>query len=170
MAIDPIISNASAATRHYISARSVIIGGVTEDGQYFHTGSGTCVSIGKRFFIATAAHVVMSQSNGNIFVVNGKEAHAINCNVVIGMGYRGGKEQDIVDIAWLEVDATQLPLKSFINVTQLKPDTVHVPDDWLLIHGYPQEWQTKEGEGELAADSITHSTTTIESDELAYYL
>ncbi len=64
-------------------------------------GSGTCVRIGGRFFVATAAHLVSKFPSLRYAVLTPSTTNEVLR--VRGGGRRGGGLRDEVDVAWLEL-------------------------------------------------------------------
>lgn len=64
-------------------------------------GSGTCIRIGGRYFIATAAHVIMGRRFSQHFVLTPKLS---NWSLrIVGGNVRGGGQGEYLDIGWLEL-------------------------------------------------------------------
>lgn len=100
-------------------------------------GSGTCVRIGGRFFIATAAHVIMDRPFNQHFVLTPKLS---NWSLrIVGGNVRGGRQNDYLDIGWLELHgrAAALAERSWLDVARLR--THCVGDEDLVVFGSPQQ-------------------------------
>ncbi len=129
-------------------------------------GSGTCISVGDRYFVATAAHVLEGCRNDQIFLMPGsKEPLPKQWIPIIGRGERGGGSNDPVDIAWLEVDphAISALQKVFCPLSRLLSGVFHVPDDWIFFIGYPiaQVPQELFKERKLRVQPVGYYTETL---------
>lgn len=105
-------------------------------------GSGTCVTIGGRFFVATAAHVIEDYANADIFIVHTRTPKPAEQRVpIIGRGLRGGKSVDPVDVAFLEISGESATTigKTFVPLERLEPFCPDLPRDLALVYGYPSE-------------------------------
>lgn len=99
-------------------------------------GSGTCVRIGGRYFIATAAHVIMGRRFNQNFVLTPKLS---NWSLrIVGGNVRGGGQGEYLDIGWLELHgrAAALSERSWLDVARLR--THCVGDEDLVVFGSPQ--------------------------------
>ena len=65
-------------------------------------GSGTCVTIGGRFFVATAAHVILEHKKLGYAITS--ETTTDFVYFMKGAGLRGGRQGDDVDLGWLELN------------------------------------------------------------------
>lgn len=103
-------------------------------------GSGTCITIDNRFFIATAAHVINGCTLNQLFLVPGGNQRAPkHWTPLIGRGSRGGGDDDPYDVAWLEVAPSAVAdlKKEFVPLERLSVGINHAPDDWVFFVGYP---------------------------------
>jgi hypothetical protein len=66
-----------------------------------HAGSGTCVTIGGRFFVATAAHVILDHKKLGYAITS--ETATDFVYLMKGSGTRGGRPRDDIDLGWLEL-------------------------------------------------------------------
>src|SRR5262245_51611834 len=96
--LNGIQQEALKAARHAVRDRSVALVGFSET-EPKGIGTGTCISIDGRYFIATAAHVILPYPNERLLVVNPTQAPL----PIAGRGLRGGRDGDKDDIAWLEL-------------------------------------------------------------------
>jgi len=103
-------------------------------------GSGTCIQIASRYFIATAAHVIKGLELEQIFLVPGTLApRPKDWMPLLGRGGRGGELEHPIDVAWLEVAPAALPIlqKKFLPLDRLAPGIYHDQDDLVLFVGFP---------------------------------
>lgn len=104
-------------------------------------GSGTCITVGDRFFVATAAHVIEDYSNQELFIVHTRDPSNV-WTEIIGRGAKGGGRKDPEDVAFLELSreaATALG-KIFVEVSMLRTGVSDLgDDDNALVYGYPAE-------------------------------
>lgn len=99
-------------------------------------GSGTCIRIGGRYFIATAAHVIMGRRFNQHFLLT---TNLTNWSLrIVGGNVRGGGQADYLDIGWLELHdrAAALAERSWLDVARLR--THCVGDEDLVVFGSPQ--------------------------------
>jgi hypothetical protein len=95
--------NATDAIGHYMSRHSVAIW--QEDQQEgIYIGSGTCIEIAGRFFIATAAHNFKDIPRGGRIILFSAVPSSDTPIDVIGQNYGDYGADDTIDVAWLEVD------------------------------------------------------------------
>jgi len=103
-------------------------------------GSGTCIKIGSRYFIATAAHNLIGCTSGDVLLVHSKtpSSHKIN---ITKFGFIGGGKDDLLDVGFIELseDEVNKSGKRFIEFTQLEFGVHHKDDDLILVSGYPSE-------------------------------
>lgn len=105
-------------------------------------GSGTCVTIGGRFFVATAAHFIEDYANADLFIVHTRTPKPADQRVpIIGRGLRGGKVTDPVDVAFLEISGESAISigKKFVPLERLEPCCEDLPQDLAFVYGYPSE-------------------------------
>lgn len=88
-------------------------------------GSGTCVRIGDRYFIATAAHVICDAPINELCLVpeGGPTPHSRRV-ALLGMKWSGGGDYDDIDVGWIEVEpaaAKRMNGKTFITLDRVLP-------------------------------------------------
>lgn len=108
-------------------------------------GSGTCIQIGGRHFIATAAHLLDGVTLGQVGVIALGRPEGEHHNItprLVGWGRRGGGSSDAVDVAWLEIKPAAVPRllsewgRVFITLDRVSID--HVPADAaMMVFGAP---------------------------------
>lgn len=109
-------------------------------------GSGTCIRIGGRHLIATAAHVIRGYSLEDLWIVHRRHPSDTQLRL-IGRGCEGGGRNDPVDVGWLEIDPKSVSTmsKEFVSLEQLKPNCGHLGSGELAyLHGNPTERVSKE--------------------------
>lgn len=148
---------ASVAHQEYVSNRSVAIFIRPSEGQLL-IGSGTCVRLGERFFIATAAHNIPPAGTSGLDVVpmglGNQPALPI---VAVGSVLKRGTVN--VDVAYLEIEpsAARFSILSWVTGDQLavRPDNSHPSPH--LIQGYPAD-QVKNSDSprpQVESDGLT---------------
>ena len=161
--MDLDIQTAHEAVRLYLQQRSVSLVGF-RDHEPHELGSATCIQIAGRFFLATAAHVILAYPNEQLLIVHG----SVGPLPIINRGVRGGNENDVDDIAWLEVskDTAARTGKTFIPLSHLHIGLAHDPDLWTLMYGFPSKLvnRTKLVQQELGVTPLVYSTGTIPSE------
>jgi len=106
-----------------------------------NAGSGTCLRIGGRFFVATAAHVISPRPPNMHFVATPTtEDGALK---IINGGYRGGGKYDPVDVGWLELHgrAAAQAGRAFLDIARVR--TGCVGDEELVVLGAPVQQQER---------------------------
>ena len=118
----------------YLQRISVAIVGM-KNGRPESIGSGTCVEIGGRYFVATAEHVITPFSNMDLLIVSRLQGQHWTPSII-------GRGTDAeFDIGWLEIDSTiasQMD-RQFIPVSQFRPHCFHVGQDIAVVHGFPSQ-------------------------------
>lgn len=106
-----------------------------KDGEPYELGSGTCVKIGDRCFIATAAHVIDKYPNEALFLITQQEPQD-STPVIIGRG----SDPDL-DVAWLELQpGVERTLgRNFIAIDRMRLGVAHLEKDLVVVYGYPSE-------------------------------
>jgi hypothetical protein len=84
-------------------------------------GSGTCVRVGGRFFVATAAHVIGDYPDRPYAMIT--PASQGRTPRILRGGKRGGGPRDDLDIGWLELEphATSPMERHFLDLARLAP-------------------------------------------------
>jgi hypothetical protein len=133
-----LLGSQNLALVRHLDRRAVAIAGFHDD-KPSDLGSGTCITVGGRFFISTAAHVVQEFTNEELFVIHTRAPSNVRVPI-LRRGARGG-EADPEDVAFLELaaeEATKLG-KDFVEVSRLLPGISELPKDNVLVYGYPTE-------------------------------
>jgi hypothetical protein len=126
------------AIKHEIARYSVRIVTI-KNGTPEEVGSGTCVGIGQRYFILTAAHVIMGYDVNTLWIV-AKEGAMDRRVRPLGMGIRGGNKKEAMDVAYIEFDQAtlqQLRLEA-LPARRLSGRTI-VTDEFIALSGIPGE-------------------------------
>lgn len=130
------------------------------DGVPHDIGSGTCIEIAGRYFVATAHHVIASYADDELFLVLQHEAQDWT-PIILG---RGGDET--LDVAWLELPAEIVGAgidRRFIPHTRLLPDCGHVTDDVAVVHGFPRDLlEPQKGTRGLSVQPLCYGTSTLD--------
>jgi hypothetical protein len=108
-----LIEQYTGAMKEHLYRRSVVLLlGDPRDSTSPGTGSGTCVQIGGRYLIGTAAHN-LDDVNEAIQVGVAALGEIGKCSRqtprVVGWGRRGGGDFDRLDLAWLELEPRAMP-------------------------------------------------------------
>ena len=105
-------------------------------------GSGTCLRIGQRFFVATAAHVVCDVAARDIYIVHQK-SRSRDWTPIDRVGARGGGRGEAIDVGYLEISASTAQTMScdFLELSRLDlADTL--PTEAHFMFGFPAELRT----------------------------
>lgn len=135
-----IASHALTAARIYSDKRIIPI--VTyENEELVEIGSGVCIMLNERYYIATAGHIVNNaQIAGQEIRLVGQGDNPqlitefLNINLI---------DDDItgVDIGYIELNKSKFEKlnKDYIIIDSLLCDTPHRDNDLTLINGYPRD-------------------------------
>jgi hypothetical protein len=131
-------------------------------------GSGVCVRIGGRFFVATAAHVVPGAPATRYAVLTPVTGDGVLR--VIGAGSRGGRRHDRHDVAWLELHprAAADSGRKFLELERIAPYR-NGEGDQLWVVGSPAhdfDRGTRDGRDSYTANASAWPTRSA-SDGLA---
>ena len=128
--ISPAVSEAQEAIQAYVSARTVAV--TIGDDNRLDIGSATCVQLGGRFFLATAAHNLVDGSEIRVFAPKAQARFP-----VIGRSHPPRNSTD-PDVGWLELSPgiVQEGRLQFLSAAELHTDVPHRPLP-LLVQGYP---------------------------------
>lgn len=131
-------------------------------------GSGTCIRIGGRFFVATAAHVVPTFPSTRYAVLTPSTKDWVL--KVIGGGRRGGGPRDELDVAWLELAprAAAAAGRHFLDVARLGPYRDGSDED-LCVYGAPaqdRQMGTKDGLPSVTSVASMWATRSMTADEI----
>jgi hypothetical protein len=170
--LTPLGREAILRSLDHLSTRSVLVVG-HDGGEPFVHGTGVCIQIANRYFVATAAHHFLNPGVDS-FVLLSLPRDAPPTDVAfrpMANGYRGGGADDTVDVAWLEVSPTSLPrlAKEFVPLTRLDPFVRLSDGDRVFVYGYPEEPKVSEAEDRKAVYSfkaIGYATVTLDPGTL----
>jgi hypothetical protein len=134
-----ILQAQSEALVRHLDDRCVGILGFRDDFPE-KLGSGTCITLGGRFFIATAAHVIAPYTNDELFIIHSRTPGG-TLTPILRRGARGGRLQDPEDVAFLELapEHARSLGKNFVDASRLMPGISHLPEDNVLVYGYPED-------------------------------
>lgn len=141
-----------------LSGYAVGIAPILDDGKNIDQsglGSGTCIRVAGRFFVATAAHVIMGRPYNQNFILTPKTGQW-SLRIVKG-GLRGGGPRDELDVGWLELHgrAAGNAGRHFLDVTRIR--THCIGDEDLVVIGSPQQhqerWREEDGTPVLKANA-----------------
>ena len=136
---DHLFEQQSEAMLKHVEDRAVAILTADEQGRYGGHGSGTCIRIGERFLIATAAHVVADVPLERLGVLMWRGWGQIVPRV-LGRGVRGGGDDDLLDIAWLEIPAPFAAMAPRLWVPLDRLDLLpQAPRTYAFAYGAPEE-------------------------------
>jgi hypothetical protein len=155
----------------YLCNRSVIIVGHDGGEPVFH-GTGVCVQVAGRYFIATAAHHFLNPASDSLLFLPDLPREGRGTDVAfkpMACGYRGGGPKDALDIAWLEVSPTSLRrlAKEFVPLARLAPLVRLAPGDRVFVYGYPEEpvrSEAGDGQGVHGFKAIGYATMAIDPE------
>lgn len=133
-----------------------------------HQGSGTCVRIGGRYLVATAAHVVSDVGTDRYAVLT--PVTTKGALKVVGGGHRGGQQGDARDVGWLELapGAARLAGRAFLDLPRFAAYRTGVGDD-LAVYGAPAELgikRTVDGEPHFTAVSGVWPTRAMTEEQV----
>lgn len=97
------------------------VNGVDErDVDLLRTGSGICIHVGGRYFIATAAHVINSVPYDEHFVSTPTTRNWPL--LIVDGGHRGGLNGDPLDVGWLELGpaAAAAAERTFLDISRIR--------------------------------------------------
>lgn len=167
---DPRVPQIDAELRKY----SVAIVPVEDTGAALpvanplEQGSGTCIRIDGRFFVATAAHVVPNFPSTRYAVLTPSTTDWV-LRVLRG-GRRGGGVRDELDVAWLELAprAAAAAGRHFLDLSRLAPYRDGAEED-LCVYGAPvQDRQSgkKNGRPSITAVASMWATRAMTGEEI----
>ena len=169
---DALAEQHSTAMAEHLYPRSVAIVIHDASDTPIEVGSGTCVRIGSRHLVATAAHVLDQVTTlrdvgvmalglvGNVFNQTPK---------LVGSGRRGGKRDDQVDLAWLEIEPKAIPSwtttwkRVFVTLDRIRIDPVS-PGAHAYVFGQAADYikhDTIKGAPYLGLKALPFLTDTI---------
>lgn len=125
-------------------------------------GSATCVAIGDRLFLATAAHNFKGADTSNRFIVFSANRPSSSPLTVTQYDYEHGLRDGDHDIAWLELDTESARNSDLSGVTLESIDAVPVlenPGNYVAT-GFPSEFSR--------ATEVNHGQVNIVVPFLVY--
>jgi hypothetical protein len=164
----------STAMMEHIAKRSVALVWHGDNHLPRAIASGTCVEIGGRHFISTAAHNLFDEelSKTYVFPIFGDPRTRVTQTPhLVGWGRRGGGTHDPVDVAWLEIHARAVPDfissfgRTFVTLDRLGLGHVTAGTE-LYVFGMPWDYTrppAREPSGVFfGANPLAYLTRTIE--------
>jgi hypothetical protein len=139
------------AIKHEIARYAVRIVGI-KNAVPEDSGSGTCIKIGTRYLVLTAAHVILGYTADTLWIV--AKAGAMNQRArPLRIGLRGGKTGEAIDVAYIELDEAtvrQLQIEA-LPVARLHGRAI-ATDEFIALSGIPGETLTIKHRGPKADD------------------
>ena len=130
------------AVGEYIARRSVMVGLFDPGFEYpIRRGTGTCVSVGERRFVATAAHLFRDVPVPyRAALIPLTAAPSRDLFLPTGQNHRGGGGSDPVDVAWLELaEGTARDLgRDFLPLDGVEPHYSGMAGEPLFSYGFPE--------------------------------
>lgn len=110
------------------------------ENQSVNVGSGTCIKIGERFFIATAAHNLSGFRDDQIAIARSTR---ISSDFVrfLARHSTSGDSSDLIDLGWIELnssDAKNLG-KDFLSLDDLELGVSHRSQSKVVVAGHPAD-------------------------------
>ena len=121
---------------------------VNREGK-FEQGSGTCIRIADRFFIATAAHVIDEFPKTRYMILSPTRTDQVRR--IVGGDRRGGGDYDSLDVGWLELSsgAAASLRRSFLPVERIHARCDGAGENLAFYGAAEQDQQTS-----TAADGL----------------
>jgi hypothetical protein len=155
--------NSGEAMRLHVEPHSVTVVCFGAQGPE-QTGSGTCVQLADRFFVATAAHIIDGYGCDQITLVHTRSPSSVRVRI-IQQGRAGGwTPNDFFDLAWLEIepsDARRME-KRFVPIDRLGFQVPSEPFN-VVVLGFPLELMdpTLRANHVLRVQPLSYSTITM---------
>jgi hypothetical protein len=159
-----ILKQSTISLTKYLENISIAIIGTDKNHQPAEIGSGNCIKIGDTYFIATAAHCIRRYKMDDLFLIYSKSPRPKDISIN-KIGFRGGGDYDLLDIAWLELteETAKVIEKDFINLKDIVIDIHHIHDDLTFVSGFPSALINLVKENRLlAVTPIGYLTSTID--------
>ena len=123
----------------YIRRHSVALG-LYSGAEHPEIGSGTCVSVGERFFVATAAHNIHHQSENSISIVhtNQPESERVPISALHWSGGERGQPED-VGLIELEPEVAHSLKRDFLSLDRVSENPPPLEEGWLFLFGFPSQ-------------------------------
>jgi hypothetical protein len=162
------LANYTEAIVRHLDSRCVGI--VTYKNGSF--GSGVCVEIGGKYFVATAAHVIQGCTEEDVTTIHTR-APSNQKTHIVSIGSNGGGD-DVVDVGYLEIDPQYAKSmgKEFVDLGRLESGCSELPNDLAVVYGYPAELTDIElfKEKGIAVQPIGYVTPTKTHSDVAKQL
>ncbi|MGB5848968.1 MAG: hypothetical protein WBH40_10805 [Ignavibacteriaceae bacterium] len=133
-----VLKQSTLSLTKYLDNISIAIIGTDKNQQPAEIGSGTCIKIGDTYLIATAAHCIRGYKMDDLFLIHSKSPKPKDISIN-KIGFRGGGDCDLLDIAWLELteETARTIEKEFIDLKDIVIDIYHIHDDLTFVSGFP---------------------------------
>lgn len=128
----------SALSDHFLN-HSIVIWQISPSGEP-SVGSGTCVEIGNRLFVATAAHNFKDlQNGGRVVLFSGRGSTLIRLKEV-GHNYLSYGAPKTLDVAWVEINQDSAAQSNLLGIPLRSIAPYHSLDEsYYSITGIPSE-------------------------------
>lgn len=145
MDIDALGDNIRLAIQNYLRNRTAGIYLVISPTETY-VGTATCIEIGGRLFLATAAHNFRGMDVANSLIVFSANRSSTRPLTVVQANYRQGLSDDDADIAWLEIDTASAANSDLVGVTlgSIIPNPTLDPDGAYIVSGFPAQLSREE--------------------------
>jgi hypothetical protein len=157
------------ANKTYFRNRSAgILLDLGRDGTFI--GSATCIAIGDRLFLATAAHNFEGAATADRFTVFSAHRPSTSPLAIIQYNYEHGLQDGEHDIAWLEIDSESARNSDLLGVALESIDVVPAlvnPGNYVAT-GFPSELkkatETNTGQVDFVVPLLAYITNAITGD------
>ncbi len=145
MDMDAILKHANVALQAYLRNRTAVVY-LAVSPQETYAGSATCVAVGDRLFLATAAHNFRGIEQGadvSVFSANRSSDTPLR---IVHANYRQNLPEGEADVAWLEVDSESARNSELTGVSLGSIDAHPVLNEEALYaaSGFPVGFMRKE--------------------------
>jgi hypothetical protein len=128
-------------------------------------GSGTLFTVVGRYFVSTAAHVIMDEQLDDLEIPVTTRPSNLRA-LLKGYGWRGGGPRDPVDVGWIEIQqATARPMdRRFLHIDRMRLRVAHDGSDAAFVLGFPGteiEKPRSPEEGVLRSTGVGYCTATL---------
>jgi hypothetical protein len=154
------------AAEDFVARRTVLVGVFDPNFECgIRRGTGTCILIGGRYLIATAAHLFVDlPESSRVGVMPLTTTPSGDILLAAAHNHCGGRDRDEVDVAWLELEeapARQLG-RDFLTLDGLEPHYDGVAGEPLFSYGFPDEVKiTPKANGQSDIEFAVQSYSTV---------
>jgi len=105
----------------------------TRDGAPHDIGSGTCIAIDGRHFVATADHVIRDFPDDELLLITELDGQTWT------PGIRARGSEPRLDLAWIELvpGAEEHMSRNFIGLERVRPHCHDIGEDVAAVYGFP---------------------------------